>query len=551
MKRRPDTSADLRLPGQVPAAALFPSRTVADQAFSRTAGAPLVEGNAVRILRDARENYPAWLNAIAAAERYVLFENYIVHDDEVGHLFADALIAAARRGVRVRLIYDWLGCFQKASPRFWSRLRQGGVEVRAFNPPRPDSPLGWLTRDHRKMLSVDGTIAFVTGLCVGKMWTGDPDRGLEPWRDTGVEIRGPAVAEIEEAFAQIWASMGEPIPDEELGCMLPLQIAGDVGVRIIATVPSTASMLRLDQLLAAVARERVWITDAYFAGISMHVQALRAAAKGGVDVRILLPNATDIPALKPISRAGYRPLLEAGVRIFEWNGTMLHAKTAVVDGRWARVGSTNLNVASWITNCELDVLVEDPHIGQEMEELYLQDLAYATEVVLGDKHRIRGGASYRGARPSIRGSGGGRRGTAIAGAVRVGHTLGAAFTDRRVLEPAEMRLTIAAGAILLLLAILFAVFPRLLLFPVILAIAWLGASLLYRSWRMWKHYGGAPKQRFRKLRRQGLRPRLERGPEAGEATESVEAEPAERMEPTERLDARAPSTEPTEPPEGR
>ena len=130
-------------------------------------------------------------------------------------------------------------------------------------------------------------------------------------------------------------------------------------MRVVATLPATAGMLRLDQLVSALSRQRLWLTDAYFAGTTSYVQALRAAARDGVDVRLLVPGGTDIPILRPLSRAGYRPLLDAGVRVFEWNGTMLHAKTAVADGRWARVGSTNLNIASWLGNCELDAVIED------------------------------------------------------------------------------------------------------------------------------------------------------------------------------------------------
>ena len=187
-------------------------RSLADRAFSRAAGAPLIGGNNVRLLKDAQENYPAWLEAINAAKHHIHFESYIIYEDETGRAFADALIAKAREGVRVRLIYDWLGGFGSASRRFWAHLRAGGVEVRCYNPPHWDSPLGWLSRDHRKMLAIDGQIGFITGLCVGRMWAGDPKRNLEAWRDTGVEIRGPAVAEIEHAFAQIWAMMGEPVP---------------------------------------------------------------------------------------------------------------------------------------------------------------------------------------------------------------------------------------------------------------------------------------------------------------------------------------------------
>jgi cardiolipin synthase len=169
-------------------------RTLAEQAFSRAAGAPLVPGNRIRLLKNARENYPAWLEAITRARRHIHFESYIIHDDAVGEQFGDALIARARDGVPVRVIYDWMGGFGKTSRRFWNRLRAGGVEVRCYNPPTPASPLGWISRDHRKMIAVDGEVGFVSGLCVGQAWVGDPARHVAPWRDTGVECAGPRYA---------------------------------------------------------------------------------------------------------------------------------------------------------------------------------------------------------------------------------------------------------------------------------------------------------------------------------------------------------------------
>jgi cardiolipin synthase len=292
-------------------------RTLAKPALSRAAGAPLIGNNNVRLLKDARQNYSVWLEAINIAKRYIHFESYIIYEDDVGQQFADALIAKAREGVRVRLIYDWMGGLGKASRRFWSRLQADGVEVRCYNPPRFDSPLGWLSRDHRKMLAVDGRVGFVTGLCIGKMWVGDSENKIEPWHDTGVEVRGPAVSEIERAFAQIWSTLGKPISALEFNDENAVQLAGNVDVRIVASQPATAGMIRLDQLVAALARKRLWLADAYFAGTASYVQALRAAANDGVDVRLLVPNSTDIPILKPLSRAGYRPLLSAGVRVFE------------------------------------------------------------------------------------------------------------------------------------------------------------------------------------------------------------------------------------------
>jgi cardiolipin synthase len=458
-------------------------RELADQAFSRAAGAPLVSGNSVHLLLDANENYPAWLDAIGAAEDHIHFESYIIHEDSAGWRFADALTARAREGVRVRVIYDWMGGFGKTSRSFWNHLRAGGVEVRCYNPPRLDSPLGWLSRDHRKSLTVDGQVGFITGLCVGRMWEGMPEKKIEPWRDTGVEVRGPAVADIERAFAQVWAMMGEPIPEDELSARGAKRPAGDTSLRVVASMPATAGMLRVDQLVAALARHRLWLTDAYFAGTTTYVQALKAAAKDGVDVRLLLPNGTDIPILRPLSRAGYRPLLEAGVRVFEWNGTMLHAKTAVADSRWARVGSTNLNIASWLGNCELDAVVEDEAFARQMEEAYLRDLENATEVVLDAQHKIR--APNEPHHPhQVMTSGGGSGGRAAAGAIRIGNAIGAAFTNRRVLEPVEAHIMLTTGGLLLALAVLFWFYPRALVYPLIVVFVWTGVALFYRGFKL-------------------------------------------------------------------
>ncbi len=463
-------------------AAVAPVRKISDHAFSRAAGAPLIEGNCVRLLKDAQENYPAWLDAIRAAQRHIHFESYIIHEDDTGREFAEALIAKAREGVLVRLIYDWLGGFGKASRRFWNGLRAGGVEVRCYNPPRIDSPFGWISRDHRKMLAVDGQVGFISGLCVGRMWVGQPEKKLDPWRDTGVEVRGYAVADIEQAFAQVWATLGAEIPEERNPADAPAR-AGDMSLRVVATLPATGAMFRLDQLISALARKTLWLTDAYYAGTTAYVQALKAAAADGVDVRLLLPNATDIPMLKPLSRAGYRPLLEAGVRVFEWNGTMLHAKTSVVDGRWARVGSTNLNLASWLGNCELDAVVEDQSFAKEMEEMYINDLANATEIVLDYKRKVRAPGEPR-HRGQLLGSGGGSVGRAAAGTIRISNTITAAFTNRRVMEAVEARLMTFGGILLLGLAILFAFVPGVLVYPVIVIFTWIALTLFYKGFKL-------------------------------------------------------------------
>ncbi len=456
-------------------------RLLADQAFSRAAGAPLVRGNAVTLLKDGRENYPAWLAAIAAARRSVHFESYLIHADAVGERFAAALIAKAGEGVPVRVVYDWLGAVGIKRRRFWRRLREGGVEVRCFNPPRFDEPLGWLSRDHRKSIVVDGRIAFVTGLCVGKMWEGWPERGLAGWRDTGVEIRGPAVADVSRAFAEAWAACGEPLPEDERPEAEAPPEEGDVALRVVATTSGTAGLYRLDPLVAALARSTLWLTDAYYAGTPSYTQALRSAARDGVDVRLLVPGrGSDLALMQAISRAGYRPLLDAGVRVFEWNGPMLHAKTAVADARWARVGSTNLNLASWIGNWELDVVVEDERFGQAMEAMYIEDIAQATEVVLERRRKVRAAGAARA--PRRRGTGGAAT-RAAAGALRIGNVVGAALSPRRLHGPVEKRLMKQGGGALTVLATVAFLWPRLLAWPLGVLCVWLALALFLRARR--------------------------------------------------------------------
>lgn len=459
-------------------------RLLADQAFSRAAGAPLVPGNSVRILRDAAENYPAWLDALRSAEKSIHFESYIIYEDDIGNQFADVLAAKAREGVRVRIIYDWLGSIGKTSTHFWERLRAAGVEVRCFNPPRFDQPLGWLSRDHRKMIAVDGKAGFVTGLCVGRVWAGYPDRSIEPWRDTGIVVNGPAVSDIEHAFADIWATMGPALPEDEVPERSTLHPAGNMTLRVVASAPNTAGLYRLDQLIAAVARESLWLTDAYFVGMAPYVQALGAAAKDGVDVRLLVPGATDIPILRALSRAGYQPLLQAGVRVFEWNGPMLHAKTAVADGRWARIGSSNLNISSWLGNYELDVAVEDEAFARSMERMYLEDLARSTEIVLSGRNKVRLAQERPRRSRRTKGRRQGSIGRAGIGVIRVGNVVEAAISNRRTLGPAEAKVTLSAGAILLALALLAVLRPDWVAVPFAVVSSWLAISLFIRAYRL-------------------------------------------------------------------
>jgi cardiolipin synthase A/B len=264
------------------APAAYPVEEFFNRAFARATGAEPRPGNRVKLLCDGAQNYPAWLEAIASARKWIHFESYIIHDDDVGLRFAEALADRARAGVTVRVLYDWWGSFRLVPRKYRRVMHEAGVDQRVANPPHFGSPLAWLSRDHRKMIAVDGRIGYVSGLCVGEAWVGE-----RAWRDTGVEIEGPAVADIERAFADLWDVVGEPLPDHERLPADEIPSAGTLPVRVIASVPASAGLYRLDQIVAAAARRTLWLTDAYFIATSAYVQALRAAAADGVDVRCL------------------------------------------------------------------------------------------------------------------------------------------------------------------------------------------------------------------------------------------------------------------------
>ena len=471
-----------RISAKPPADAMS-DRHLAEQAFSRAAGGPLLGGNAIELLIDAAAHYDAWLTAIRGARRRVLLENYIIRDDEVGGAFRDALVERARAGVMVAVVVDWLGCVGQSRSRFWAPLRAAGGTVRIFNPPRLGEPFGWISRDHRKLLAVDGIHGFLSGVCISAKWLGNPARNVPPWRDTGVAVRGPAVAEIEAAFAASWSALGTALDDSSTvpECIEP---AGSVALRVIATQPPYASLYRLDQLIASTARNTLWLTDAYFVGITPYVQALVSAARDGVDVRMLVPGSSDIPIVAGVSRTGYRPLLKAGIRVFEWNGSMLHAKTAVADGQWARVGSSNLNISSWLGNREIDVAVEDAGFAGLLAAQYERDLQNATEIVLAPRRyrrseRIRDST----ARPPRVRRAGGSTGRAAAGALRIANSVGAALANHRVLADASSGPLLIGASVVAAFSVIGVLWPRWIAWPFAALSGWFALNLGIRGWR--------------------------------------------------------------------
>ncbi len=477
----------------------FPTR-----AMDRAANARRIDGNRLELQFDGPTTFETWIEAIEKAERYIHFENYILRDDRIGRIFRDVLVARAREGVQVRVLYDWIGCWA-TKRRYWKPYEEAGVEVRAFNPPTIRDPFGVFQRDHRKVVCVDGRVAFVGGLCVGEEWSGRGDE--PPWRDTGVELRGPAAAAVSRSFERVWNEIGPPVPDELRARPEEAEPAGPTPVWVIEGQPWRSRVYRASQLVAASARERIWITDPYFVAPRPVSEALMAAARDGVDVRILLPAHNNWPWVGTLSRGGYRSLLEAGVRIFEWQGPMIHAKSSVVDGIWSRIGSSNLNAASLLGNWEIDIGILDEDIGRQMEGIFLADLASSQEIILPGRRPLPmmddsadGEPTERGIErdpaprstsleppetfqerlEELRRTGGGST-LRLADLVRVGSAFGDAIAGHRVVGREDRTVLGTVAALVLVVAVVAAFFPRFVGWLVAGVGGWFGIVLAARA----------------------------------------------------------------------
>lgn len=349
---------------------------------------PLYKDNSVGLLVDGPATYDAMLATIHAARRYVHIEMYIVGDDDVGRTFAKLLIEKAREGVAVRLIYDAIGSWE-ASESFFDRMREAGIEVIEFgsaNPLNGGNPLKANNRDHRKILIVDGEAAFTGGLNIDKNYSsssggGSRKKSERGWRDTDVVVQGPAVAAFAQLFRETWTRCGGVIPDSfDEGTP---RAHGKELVRVLAAVGGDGKVSPIRtayQLAIEAAVERVWITQPYFTPDDAFLESLQAAALRGVDVRIILPATSDSTVVLNSSRYHYAALLQAGVRIFEHREAMLHAKTAVVDGIWSTVGSSNLDYRSFLHNDEVNAVIVGDDFGRQLESRFEADQDASKEI---------------------------------------------------------------------------------------------------------------------------------------------------------------------------
>lgn len=360
----------------------------------RFARAPFLPGNRVTLLVDGPASFAALAGAIRSARTRIDMETY-EFDDTAGSEFADLLLAARRRGVEVNLIYDAWGALGTPAALF-GRLRQGGVRVLEYNPLAPNArvPVDVNARDHRKLLCVDGKVAITGGVNISRVYRNGPgqpaaDPNDEAWRDTDVRIEGPVVAQFERYFLQTWRQQKGPALTEPPPA--PPPIPGGMRVQAIDGAPENGQPLIYRTLLAAItlSRTSVHLTTGFFVPTPEMMRALERAAQRGVDVELIVPGRSTSAAAVAAGRAKYEDLLEAGVKLHEFQGRILHAKTAVIDGAWSAVGSSNLDWRSTIWNNEIDAIILDTDFGQQMEAVFRADVA-ASKTIDPTEWRHRG-----------------------------------------------------------------------------------------------------------------------------------------------------------------
>ncbi len=361
-------------------------------------GSPLNAGNKVQLLLDGPATYDAMLSAIADAKDHVNMETYIMDDDDVGRNFAKALVDKQTQGVQVNLIRDSVGTFGTPS-EFFQALIDKGIKIVEFNPINPlVAGKAWSPnrRDHRKLLIVDGRKAFLGGINISSVYSGgsfgkgarNREDGTLAWRDTDLQLEGPVVAELQKLFLETWEKQkGGRLPDRNY--YPPAKSAGQTVVRAIGSTPDEPYSQIYAALLSAIgnAETSVYLTNAYFAPDPQLLAALTAAVGRGVDVKLILPSQTDSWLVFHAGRGYYTQLLKAGVKIFQLRGAILHSKTALIDGVWATVGSTNLDWRSFLHNQELDAVVLGADFGNQVKSMFDRDLASSDEVLLAQWQR--------------------------------------------------------------------------------------------------------------------------------------------------------------------
>lgn len=336
----------------------------------------MLSGNRVDVFFRGSDAFASAREAIESAKEEVLVESYIFKDDATGNAFLDVAGSAVARGVTVKVLADAWGSWTTRRA-FWREMKGLGVDARLFNPLFPHLLLQPF-RDHRKILVVDRRTAFTGGMNIADEYRQGARRGEPAWRDTHARVEGPAAWELAVVFSEAWLRSGGTLELPSLDAPAP----GGASVLVLDSRPGrghgeTASVLAA---IVAAARERIWITNAYFAPRARAARVLGEAVRRGVDVRLLLPGRTDVPLVRHAGHGHYSDLIARGIRVFEYGAAVLHAKSVVADGQVSVVGSTNLDFRSFHFNAECNLVIFDPATGSRLVEAFLEDLSRSSEV---------------------------------------------------------------------------------------------------------------------------------------------------------------------------
>lgn len=353
--------------------------------FRRSTEATFSHGNRVVLLPGGREFFAELFSAIAEATTSICLEFYIVRADQTGQHLAELLRWAVQRGVKVELLYDYIGSFDTPAS-FFALLEQDGIRCAAFNPPPFRKGLSWFDkRDHRKIAVIDCRIAFAGGLNIGDEYAGiDP---LRSWLDVGLRLEGPAALELHQLFAENWL---ETTATSSFPCTLgPNPVAGSAAVAIVNGGPHhNISRIRDAFLLGmASAGGSIRIETPYFVPGPRFIRAMLRAVRRGVSVEIILPAQSDMPLLRLVNRSCYAVLLRGGIKVYERQGAILHAKVMLIDSGWAVIGSANLDHRSFHRNYEVSVIVASAEFGRQVAEFFAAELSASQPIVLSEHER--------------------------------------------------------------------------------------------------------------------------------------------------------------------
>lgn len=355
-----------------------------DRAMGVLLGPAIVEGNRFDVLLNGDEIFPAMLAAIRNAEKSITFESYIYWSGSIGQEFSEALSERARAGVRVHLLLDWLGS-DKLDASQLELMKHAGVDVHRFHEPVWYHLHRMNNRTHRKVLVIDGKVGFTGGVGIADAWTGNA-QDPEHWRDTHFRAEGPVVAQIQAVFMDNWIKVtGEVLHGVEY--FPALQRSGESAGQMFSSSPAGGSeSMRLMYLLAITAAKRsIHLSSAYFVPDDLISNALTAAAKRGVQVRIVTPGEhMDADTVRRASRARWGELLEAGIEIYQYQPTMYHCKVMIVDELWVSVGSTNFDSRSFSLNDEANLNIFDTSFASRQVEIFQRDVVQSKPVTLSD-----------------------------------------------------------------------------------------------------------------------------------------------------------------------